>query len=94
MRPHPLVTCSAMLAAKPADCNLCWEVSRGGERETTEVKRAAFQSRSSLRNPAWWKYVVGLDRQMLSSPSTSASVSTPPSAPPTQFVSHDLMLSA
>lgn len=86
--PHPPGHMLGHAGCQPADCNLCWEVSRGGERETTAGKRAAFQSRSSLRNPTWWKYVVGLDHQMLS---TSASLSTPP---PAQFVSHDLMLSA
>lgn len=38
-----------------------------------EGRRSTIQSRSSTGNPTGWKYVVGMQCQMLSSPSSSAS---------------------
>lgn len=70
--PNPLTVISVVKSAE-------------GERETTESRGAAFQSRSSLCNPTW-KYAVGLDHQMVRSPTTSA--------PPPKFISDNLMLSS
>ena len=58
-------------------CSWGWDLltSRGREQEKKimEGRRSTIQSRSSTGNPTGWKYVVGMQCQMLSSPSFSAS---------------------